>query len=85
MPRKQLLITNSALLIIIVFIFAWAFLKKTELSSFFTLFAINFIIIGVINFLFCITHYKEMKKRLAGVYFIIALSFWLLSLVYFNF
>lgn len=84
MPRRQLLITNSVLFIIIVFIFAWAFFEKNDLSFFFTLFGVNFIIIGVINFLFCVTHYKEMKKTLAGVYLIIALSFWVLSLVYFN-
>lgn len=84
MPRRQLLITTSVLLIIIVFILAWAFFEKNDQKSFFTLFGINFIIIGVINFLFCITHYKEKKKGLAGVYFIIALSFWVLSFVWFS-
>ena len=83
MARRQFLITNLALLIMIVFIFAWAIFEKNELS--FTLFGINFIIIGLINLLFSVKYYKETKRRLAGVYFIIALSFWLLSLVYFNY
>ncbi|MGN7401730.1 hypothetical protein ACTHO0_17910 [Cytobacillus praedii] len=81
MPRRQLLITISVLLIIIVFILAWAIFEKNDQKFFFTLFGINLIIIGVINFLFSVTHYKEKKKGAAGVYFIIALSFWVLSLV----
>ncbi len=82
MPRRQLLITNLVLLILIVSILVWGFFERND--SFFTLFGISFIIIGVINFLFCVTHFKEKKKRVACVYFIIALSFWLLSLVYFS-
>jgi Na+/melibiose symporter-like transporter len=69
---------------VIVFIFAWAIFEKNDQNSFFTLFGINFIIIGAINILFCVTHYKEKKKRAASVYFIIALSFWVLSIVYFS-
>ena len=84
MPRRQLLITNLVLLIIIVFIFVWAIFERNEQNSFFTLFGINFIIIGVIYFLYCIMHYKEKKKILASVYFIIALSFWVLSVVNFG-
>lgn len=84
MRRRQLLITNLVLLIIMVFILVWAFFEKSDQKSFFTLFGISIIIIGVINFLFGITHYNEKKKILAVVNFITALSFWVLSLVYFS-
>ena len=81
MPRRPFLITIIVLLIIIVFFSAWAFFGKSDSNASFTLFGISFIFVGVINFLFCVKHFKEKKKGLAGVYFIIALSFWVFSLV----
>ncbi|MEQ2526683.1 hypothetical protein EKG37_03805 [Robertmurraya yapensis] len=76
MSRKQLIITNLILFVIIGFLFSCAVQINSERS--FIPLGMVFILLGLSNFLLFLT-YQRTRKLVAIIYMIIAASFWVLS------
>ncbi|TFD99526.1 hypothetical protein [Jeotgalibacillus sp. R-1-5s-1] len=79
MHKKPLMITILAISFISVILLGWAIFESSNDGVFFTLIAVLYFIFGIANFLFFMTNYRE-KKGYAAVYFLVAVSFWGLSI-----
>lgn len=76
MSRKQLIITNLILFVIIGFLFSCAVQINSERS--FIPLGMVFTLLGLSNFLLFLT-YQRTRKLVAIIYMIIAASFWVIS------